>query len=456
MSSDKYVECQIIVENYDRVCFHNQDTGRDDFGNLYLAPICRKIAKFENLLRGKKLKKRQAFEEFGTLLYKCLFNKGVDNALGEIIKEIRESKETKNPKRYRLQLVFRGEANELAGLPWEFLYYPGSETRRGFFIVDDPHLVISRYISSASGRGNLNITEDSLKVLCVTSEPEEEGIDKVLPDLTIKVIENLKNSYLIDLEVLRNKNKQEVLAKINNIKPHILHYIGHGRFDSQEQVGEITLVNSAKKVEWVSDRTFGEFFSDFQPRLVILQACQGGEVDFTANYAGLAPQLTRNEIPAVIAMQYPLNNAVASFFSEAFYQALAKGESVDAAMQQGRRKIAREHPIDSEFYTNRDFGTPVLYMSARDGNIMPRPKPNKFDAEVLRNSPSELEKAMNTLFNSDELIYLLYSYGDVVYQELNGETQQEKVKTLISKLKAEKDTKDLVDKIKDFKPEYFT
>ncbi|MBD2169392.1 CHAT domain-containing protein [Calothrix membranacea FACHB-236] len=453
MSSDKYLECEIIVESYKTVRFRNIDTLAEFSGSLNLAPICRKISRFENLLRANQLKSREAFENFGTLLYQCLFNGDVDKAFTEIYKEIRESQETKNIKRYRLQLSFRKDVDDLAGIPWEFLYYPNSDTIEGFFIVDKPYLVISRYIPSGSGRDHLHISGDSLKFLVVTSQPE--GMEQVLPHQTIEVIDNLKNNYSVDFKILANPKRQELQETIDDIKPHIFHYIGHGRFDSQKQVGEIALVNSAKKADWVSDRTFGEFFTDFKPRLVILQACQGGEVDFTANYAGLAPQLTRNGIPSVIAMQYPVNNTVASWFSGAFYEALAKGESVDIAMQQGRRKIARYHPFDPEFYTNRDFGTPVLYMSARDGNIMPRPKLiKKYNAEVLRNSRKELEKFINTLFNSEELEAFLFSLY-MSYQELNGETQQDKVRALVTQLEGDDDIKNLIEGIKDFHPEAF-
>ncbi|MDJ0695367.1 CHAT domain-containing protein [Mastigocoleus sp. MO_188.B34] len=459
MSSDKYIECEIIVESYDTVRFRNKDTGAEFSGKLDLAPRCREIARFENLLRANQLKSRKAFEEFGTLLYRCLFNDGVDDAFKNILKDIRESKRTENPNRYRLQLTFRPEVNELAGIPWEFLYYPNSETIKGRFLADEPNLVISRYIPSELERVDLNITGDSLKILVVTSEPEDR--DKVLPHLTIETINNLRNNYLVYLEILENKKIEEVQGKINDIKPHIFHYIGHGEFDSQEQVGSIALVDTNKKAEWIDDNTFGEFFRNFKPRLVILQACQGGEVDFTANYAGLAPQLTRNEIPAVIAMQYPVNNVVASLFSEAFYEALAKGESVDAAMQQGRGKIVRDDPSNRdkashlEFYSNRNFGTPVLYMSARDGRIMPRPKPKKFDIEVLRSSTDKLEEAINILFNSEELKDLIFCL-DINYQELNGKTPQAKIKALIDQLKESNELERLIGGIKEFKPDAFT
>jgi len=81
---------------------------------------------------------------------------------------------------------------------------------------------------------------------------------------------------------------------------------------------------------------------------------------------------------------------------------------------------------------------------------------NKYDVNDLINSIEELEKAINTLFNPDELNYFLYSYYEKLYQELKKESKQNKLKTLISKLQGENDVKSLVDNIREFKPKYFT
>jgi transcriptional/translational regulatory protein YebC/TACO1 len=77
-----------------------------------------------------------------------------------------------------------------------------------------------------------------------------------------------------------------------------------------------------------------------------------------------------------------------------------------------------------------------------------------FEAEVLKHSPDELEKAINILFDSEELANIVFGLR-LSYQELNGETQQEKVKSLITQLKEEDDIESLIEEIKDFRPEAF-
>ncbi|MBD2681568.1 MULTISPECIES: CHAT domain-containing protein [Nostoc] len=456
MSKPNIIICELLVESYEKVRFRRSDTGQVT-GILNLARFSRQIMRFENLLRANQLKSRQDFAKLGTLLYRCLFNGAVENSFKQIIKEIEDSKNNKNPKIFRIQLTFSEEVSDLAGIPWEFIYYPDSETVEGFFLIDYSNLVISRYLPLEKEIHSMRNEEDLLRFLIVISEPA--GLGEILKDSVIEKIQDLQNYYPgISLDILEKHSRRQIQEKIAIRKPHIFHYIGHGRFNWQDQKGEIALLNSDLQTPiWISDDTFADYFKDFKPSLVVLQACQGGEGDFTANYAGLAPKLARKGIPAVIAMQYPVTNKIANVFSLAFYQALAKGESVDTAVQQGRREIVYD---SDEYYDNRDFGNPVLYMSARDGYIIPRLKTKIFDAEDLRNSPSELEKAMNTLFNSEELANL-EQFDDLVfslrmsYEELPGETPQEKIKALIAYLQKNGDIGSLINAIKHLKPESF-
>src|SRR5207253_760718 len=102
--------------------------------------------------------------------------------------------------------------------------------------------------------------------------------------------------------------------------------------------GEIALLDiDGMNARWVKDEEFVDdlIHTRSMPRLVFLHLCEGGAVDFEANFAGIAPQLVRAGIQAVVAMQYPISNTAAIVFSRAFYRTLAEGEPVDAAVQEG-------------------------------------------------------------------------------------------------------------------------
>ncbi|MCZ7669035.1 MAG: CHAT domain-containing protein [Chloroflexi bacterium] len=83
---------------------------------------------------------------------------------------------------------------------------------------------------------------------------------------------------------------------------------------------------------------------------------------------GIAPTLTvgndtDGHIPAVVGMQYPVPDQTAITFSQMFYQFLADGEPLDAAVTKARMGV---------FFSGTDkvyWGIPVLFMTSNDGVI---------------------------------------------------------------------------------------
>lgn len=440
------IELELRVENYKDIRLYERISREEKTGHLMLAPVCRQIFRAENLVREKKLAQSKGFKKLGELMYSSLFAGDIDNAFMEYFRRVE-----KNENRLRLQLIFHEDVLDLADMPWEFLYRPDTNTITGFFLATHPKLVLSRYIPRDEKRPDLAVG-DSLRFLVVIAQPETLNLVSV--NFILEEIKKLKDSYYIDVKELQNPTPKELRQAIENGKPHILHFMGHGQFNWQEERGEIALLKADKKSpEWISDSTFAQYFLLHKPRLVLLQACQGGEVYLTDNFAGLAPQLIRHGIPAVVAMKYPVINKAALIFSEAFYKALSKGEPVDGAVQEGRREIALD---SSEVYSNRDFGTPVLYMNSTDGNIMPRPRVRtKFKAEDLINSSDELEAAIDQLLNLEELLNLAFGLR-VNYNDLDGDTKLEKIGALIEYLDREGDRKSLIEAIQTMKRNAFT
>src|SRR4051794_17812325 len=71
---------------------------------------------------GRKITRRSELEVLGMLLYEALLPAVIGAFFERSLSETAAAKET-----LRLQLSFRGEAAQLAALPWEFLYRPDSE-----------------------------------------------------------------------------------------------------------------------------------------------------------------------------------------------------------------------------------------------------------------------------------------------------------------------------------------
>jgi len=160
-------------------------------------------------------------------------------------------------------------------------------------------------------------------------------------------------------------------------KPHILHFIGHGRVkdEMQRDVRQIALVDTVlNDAEWLDADKFIDLFNRHQPGIVFLQTCEGAMSSDTDAFIGIASSVVQQNIPVVVAMQYEISNATAQSFALEFYGRLARNEPVDKAAQEGRRRIA----LGPTSYTSRDFATPVLFMRVRDGRLFLSPyAPNK-------------------------------------------------------------------------------
>ncbi|MCG8423789.1 MAG: SUMF1/EgtB/PvdO family nonheme iron enzyme, partial [Proteobacteria bacterium] len=95
-------------------------------------------------------------------------------------------------------------------------------------------------------------------------------------------------------------------------------------------------------------------------RLAVLNACEGARISQADPYAGVATSLIKQGVPAVIAMQFEITDTAALAFADELYSALVDGLPVDAAVADARTAI---YALPSDI----EWGTPVLYMRAKDG-----------------------------------------------------------------------------------------
>src|SRR5690606_26169173 len=101
-------------------------------------------------------------------------------------------------------------------------------------------------------------------------------------------------------------------------------------------------------------------------RLAVLGACEGARRDQINAWTGIAPALTRQGLPAVVAMQFSIRDENAVIFSRRFYQILAAGKSIDEAVTEGRLAI-----LNRSQEQERDWAVPVLYLRSEEGALFP-------------------------------------------------------------------------------------
>jgi hypothetical protein len=332
----------------------------------------RTIKIFDRWLAKGKIEEREELRVFGSHLYKILFNGDIDQEFKKICDEIERAGEDVY---LRLVLEFEQEAQELASMPWEYIYYPDTDRQKGFQIGTKSKLILARQVPLVVEYDSLKPHEKPLRILIVVCQPEGEGLGQVLADPVIDAIEELKDKApdAIQIHRLIQPDGRAFLDTIKEVKPHVLHFIGHGAWDKENRAGKLAFVNRHdNSPEWISDEDFADFFEDFSPRLNFLHACEGASSESYEGFKGLALQLVYSKVPAVVAMQYPIKNKAAIKFATKFYECLGEGKPIAVAVQVGRHELGMY--MDKKHYSSRAFGSPVVYLQYADDIIVAEAK----------------------------------------------------------------------------------
>jgi hypothetical protein len=140
------------------------------------------------------------------------------------------------------------------------------------------------------------------------------------------------------------------------------HRYSRRRLDGGEQAG-IAVSDGNGGVAFLPAERLAASLSRSSVRVVLLNAC-GPDDPLDEQRDELASHFLRAGIPAVIAMQFRVDDSHAIAFSEGFYASLATGASLDEAVSVGRRRM---HGLG--ILTN--WGAPAVYTRSADGLIFP-------------------------------------------------------------------------------------
>jgi DNA-directed RNA polymerase subunit M/transcription elongation factor TFIIS len=328
----------------------------------------RTIRIFHTWLAEGKIKNREELVVFGTHLYKVLFNGDIHTAFKATYDEIQQQQDTC----LRLVLEFEQKARDLATLPWEYIYYPDTDREKGFQIATRSKLILARQVPLSDAAIDLIPSEKPLRILIVVSKAKSEELGIVKSDPVIEAIEELKNRLpdAIEIHMLFQPDRRTFSDKVKESKPHVLQFIGHGRWDKEQRSGQLAFVdkNNDDAPVWIDDLDFADYFQDFPPRLIFLHACEGASSESYEGFRGVALQLVYSKVPAVVAMHYPIKNKAAIEFSKKFYECLGEGKPIDVAVQEGRLELGMY--LDPKHFSSRAFGSPVVYLQSAEGIII--------------------------------------------------------------------------------------
>lgn len=263
-----------------------------------------------------------------------------------------------------MRLRLRIEAPELAVLPWEFLF----DEDEGDYVSLNQDTPLTRYLELDRPQTALTIPPP-IRILGMVASPRDLAALDVAQEQQrmAAAIDHLVESRTVELTWLPGQTLQalDTALRDSGHEWHIFHFIGHGGFDAQRGEGLLALVDERDGNQHLFPaRNLGRLFARHPSiRLIVLNACEGARASETNLFSSVGAVLAERGVPAVVSMQYEITDRAALEFSRNFYDALARGLPVDAAVTEARYYISMKLADSSE------WGTPVLYMRAPDGNL---------------------------------------------------------------------------------------
>src|SRR4051812_21264231 len=259
--------------------------------------------------------------------------------------------------RLRLRLDLEdAEVRPLAALPWELLHDPLFNV----FYGHGRRRLLVRQLASPQDAKPLAIA-GPLRILAVASSPRNATPLELETEVR-NLAEALQKDARLTVLPLAGPTLEETLDALERERPHVLHFMGHGDFDTATGEGHLLFEDGAGEAKAVDGELFAELLADFRNlRLVVLNACRTGQMPRSAAQAPgntVAAALSLRGFPALVAMQFPIADEDAIRFSKVFYESLAAGEPVDVAVSEGRRALyfIHRHALD--------WAAPVLFLRA--------------------------------------------------------------------------------------------
>ncbi len=329
------------------------------FSEIEIENFLLKIGRPRRRVRATGSPEIKAIKDFGKQLYTAVFSGEVQACLSSSLGNLCQSPDCGLRIRLRLSKV-----PELAGLPWEYLYNPSlnrflslskntpvvrhlslPEQIRPCLVKLPIHVLV--IISSPAGYPALNVQKEWTKLKEATSDLAESG-------------------YLL-LERMKNPTIGNLSTHLRRHTCNILHFIGHGGFHRHLGEGVLIFEDDNGSANEVTGERLGTILLDHESlRLAVLNACEGARADDGNPFAGVAQNLIQQRVPAVVAMQFEVTDQAAITFSHSFYRSIAEGESVDAAVAEGRKDVYSKS-------NDVEWGIPALYLRSSDGKIFDVP-----------------------------------------------------------------------------------
>jgi DNA-binding NtrC family response regulator len=252
-----------------------------------------------------------------------------------------------------ITLRFPDNAIPLAALPWELLW----DEQQPLLLSRGQLSSCVRYIDLPQGLPISPIQDKKLRLLAVCPSagiPDELHMEE--HSIRFTGLQPLTQAGTLVIEELRPARISELTDRLQDGEAvDILHFYGHGVW--QDGMAKMTFDDG-----FLNANQMASLFRNIP--LVVLFACRSATVATDDLFTGIAPMLSAQGIPAVVAMQFTVPVTAANRFASRLYTTLANGETLQTAVAKARQALYMQH--------KESWYVPVVYIRSRD------PKPVVF------------------------------------------------------------------------------
>jgi outer membrane protein assembly factor BamB len=307
----------------------------------------------------------QPVRQVGQQLFEALFT-------GPVYGMYRASLGVAQQQGRRLRVVLRVTAPELAALPWEMLFDPETEA---YLCRQEP---LVRHVPAPYTADPVEV-RPPLRILGLIASPRglpSLDVDAEKDHLAQALAEPLAEG-LVEVVWVPEASWEGVHAQLLAGEWHVLHFVGHGDYDTGTDEGVLALVGSDGRPDLIDAGRLADLLGEAQPtpQLVVLNSCSSGQTGVNDLFSGTAATLARGGVSAVAAMQFTISDVAAIAFARGFYTAIAHGRDVDEAARSGRISILGA-PGSLEWVT------PVLYVRGEARQLFSLSKPPAVTGEA--------------------------------------------------------------------------
>ena len=297
----------------------------------------------------------QKVRDFGAELFRGLFTGGIQAAYWMSLQNARNQN-----KGLRLKLRVHPSSG-LTQVPWEFLYDPSFKQYLGL----SARRPLVRYLSLPQPTKPLR-AEPPLRILGMVSSPS--GLPELDVEREKRLVEEatgrLRENGKVEVVWLEGETWQDLHRAILRGPWHVFHFVGHGSFDPTKKEGALMFSDEeGRPYSFPADKLANILMESDDLRLVFLNSCEGARGSETDALSSASATMVSKGIAAAVAMQFEITDDAAIEFSRRFYEFIADGLPVDAAVAAGRTSLS------NKVSDTLEWGTPVLYMHAPDGRI---------------------------------------------------------------------------------------